>query len=118
MFFKLDVDLTDYKSRLLIMNYAIKCADISNATKIPHLSMHWTALIMEEFFHQGDEEKRLGLQVSPLMDRKSTVVSKCQLGFIDFIVMPLYQNWDIYLNTSDTFPGLKNLNQNREYWKK
>jgi hypothetical protein len=52
------------------------------------------------------------------MDRHSTVVSKCQLGFIDFIVFPLYELWDKYVNEENKLPALKYLNQNREYWKK
>lgn len=118
------LDINDYKSRQILMDIAMKCGDISNAAKPPHLAMHWTALIMDEFYHQvlifkkGDEEKRLGLIVSPLMDRQTTVISKCQLGFIEFIVTPLYEVWDKYLNEEGKLPALKFLKSNQEYWKK
>jgi hypothetical protein len=46
------LDVKDYKSRTLLMDIAIKCGDISNATKTPALSLNWTSLIMEEFFMQ------------------------------------------------------------------
>jgi hypothetical protein len=46
------LDVKDHKSRTLLMDVAIKCGDISNATKTPSLSMNWTSLIMEEFFMQ------------------------------------------------------------------
>jgi hypothetical protein len=52
------------------------------------------------------------------MDRKTTVISKCQLGFIDFIVLPLYEVWDKYLVHGGSFPALKYLKQNKEYWKR
>jgi hypothetical protein len=46
------LDMKDHKCRMLLMDVAIKCSDISNATKAPVLSMNWTSLIMEEFFLQ------------------------------------------------------------------
>ncbi|POI28222.1 hypothetical protein CIB84_008028, partial [Bambusicola thoracicus] len=39
---------------------------------------------------QGDKEAALGLQFSPLCDRKSTLVAQSQIGFIDFIVEPTF----------------------------
>jgi high affinity cAMP-specific and IBMX-insensitive 3',5'-cyclic phosphodiesterase 8 len=46
------LDVKDHNSRMLVMDYAIKCGDISNAAKASHLAMNWTALVMEEFFRQ------------------------------------------------------------------
>ncbi|KAJ3088123.1 High affinity cAMP-specific 3',5'-cyclic phosphodiesterase 7A, partial [Quaeritorhiza haematococci] len=112
------MDFTDAKDRQLLMDIAMKCADISNPAKATELSVKWTANIMEEFFRQGDEERRLGLPVSMFMDRNNTVISKCQVGFIDYIVSPLYEVWDTYMNEDQKFSGLTNLSKNREYWKK
>ncbi|KAJ3312469.1 High affinity cAMP-specific and IBMX-insensitive 3',5'-cyclic phosphodiesterase 8B [Boothiomyces sp. JEL0838] len=112
------LDLNNLKQRQLLMDVAIKCGDISNTTKKNTLALAWTFRIMDEFFRQGDEESRLGLQVSPLMDRKTTVVCKCQLGFIDFIVFPLYELWDKYMNEDQKWPGMKNLEFNRQHWKR
>ncbi|KAJ3272347.1 High affinity cAMP-specific 3',5'-cyclic phosphodiesterase 7A [Terramyces sp. JEL0728] len=112
------LDLNNLKQRQLLMDIAIKCGDISNTTKNNTLALSWTFRIMDEFFRQGDEESRLGLQVSPLMDRKTTVVCKCQLGFIDFIVFPLYELWDKYMNEDQKWPGMKNLDFNRQHWKR
>lgn len=52
------------------------------------------------------------------MDRETTVISKCQIGFIDYIVYPLYEVWDSYMNESGIFPALANLKANKEYWKR
>lgn len=100
------------------MDVAIKCADISNVCKNSRLSMKWTHLVMEEFFRQGDEERKLRMPVSPLMDRYNISVSKCQLGFIDFIVFPLYEHWTKYMDDDEKFPAMHNLLANREFWKK
>jgi 3'5'-cyclic nucleotide phosphodiesterase len=72
---------------------------------------------MTEFFNQGDREREKGLPVSMFMDRQTTVVGKCQVGFIDYIVMPLFEIWDTYMNEEGEFPALENLKNNREYWK-
>ncbi|KAI8833916.1 hypothetical protein BC829DRAFT_407485 [Chytridium lagenaria] len=100
----------DAKDRQLLLDIAIKCGDISNATKSNDLCKKWADLIMEEFFRQGDEEKKNGYPVSMFMDRNNTVVSKCQVGFIDYIVSPLYEE-------SGLFPALANLSKNRSIGK-
>jgi hypothetical protein len=46
------LDLKYHKTLMLLMDVAIKCSDISNATKAPNLSLKWTSLIMDEFFLQ------------------------------------------------------------------
>ncbi|KAJ3124679.1 High affinity cAMP-specific and IBMX-insensitive 3',5'-cyclic phosphodiesterase 8A [Nowakowskiella sp. JEL0407] len=112
------LDFSDPKDRQLVMDIAIKCGDISNAAKPTELCTKWAALIMEEFFRQGDEEKRKGIPVSMFMDRNNTVIPKCQVGFIDYIVTPLYEVWDQYMNEDKKFLALENLHKNREYWKK
>jgi len=43
-------------------------ADISNGTKPWNLCAKWVDLLFIEFFNQGDQEKKLGLSVSYLMD--------------------------------------------------
>lgn len=52
------------------------------------------------------------------MDRTNTNIPKCQIGFIDYVVTPLYEVWDQYVNEDDKFDGLECLKTNREYWKK
>lgn len=42
---------------------------------------------------QGDQETARGLDVSPFMDRHTTQPVRCQTGFIDFIVAPLFKAW-------------------------
>lgn len=70
------------------LSLAIHCADISHPAKDWNLHHRWTELLIEEFFRQGDREEVLGLPISPLCDRKNTLVAQSQIGFIDFIVHP------------------------------
>lgn len=70
------------------LSLMIHCADISHPAKDWNLHHRWTELLIEEFFRQGDREEILGLPISPLCDRKNTLVAQSQIGFIDFIVHP------------------------------
>ena len=44
----------------------------------------------EEFFHQGDVERKLGMNISALCDRNNVKVCKSQVGFIQYVVMPQF----------------------------
>ena len=68
----------------------VHAADISNPAKPPQIQFEWTRRVMTEFFMQGDLEASLGLPVSAFMNRETTSVAQCQMGFIKVLVMPLY----------------------------
>ena len=46
--------------------------------------------MLEEFFFQGDAEKRLGLPQTPNMDRATTKQAELSVNFVDFIVGPFF----------------------------
>jgi hypothetical protein len=73
------LNLEQKADRKLLLNMAIKCADVNNPSKPGDQSRRWTDLIMEEFFRQGDLEKSRGLPVSMFMARGQTDIPKCQL---------------------------------------
>ena len=73
------IDFENKQDRKLLLNLAMKCADINNPSKKLEYCKKWTEMIMNEFFNQGDEEKRLGLKVSMFMDRDTTDIPKCQV---------------------------------------
>jgi hypothetical protein len=80
------IDFENKQDRKLLLNMAMKCADINNPSKKLEYCKKWTEMIMNEFFNQGDEEKRLGLKVSMFMDRDTTDIPKCQVvTFILFL---------------------------------
>lgn len=111
----LTCDTSKADVRELFIQTAVKCADISHAAKSLDLHLDWTSRISEEFYRQGDEEKRQGLNVSPLMDRITGNVAKSQIGFINFMVLPLYQAWANQFEDSNEC--LKQLESNLAYWK-
>ncbi len=71
---------------------------------------------MEEFFLQGDEEKKLGLAVSPNMDRETSDQYQISIGFIEFLTRPFFEA------LAELLPAISemadNINQNCERWKK
>ena len=71
-----------------MLNMCLHTADISNPAKPEEISNKWTYRVYEEFFRQGELEKKLGLSVSLLCDRDTTNVNKAMIGFINFIVLP------------------------------
>ena len=107
-------------SPLSFLQIALKGADISHTTKAQHLHLAWTDRVSEEFFCQGDEEKKAGLPISPGffpfffsffflfffffflfffflicgetgMNREEVNLCKSQMGFLNFLGLPLYQ---------------------------
>lgn len=71
------------------MEMTIKLADINGPLKTFDIHQQWTHRIAEEFYEQGDEEERLGLAISPFMDRKNPQLAKLQESFINHLVGPL-----------------------------
>mmetsp|Transcript_83377 Transcript_83377/g.231402 ORF Transcript_83377/g.231402 Transcript_83377/m.231402 type:complete len:512 (-) Transcript_83377:70-1605(-) len=91
---KLDCEPEEWaapEARTALGIMVLHSADISNPAKPARLSETWTDLLKQEFFMQGDEEKRLGLPVSPLCDRCNTSFATSQVGFIQFVVRPTFE---------------------------
>lgn len=65
--------------RLLAMKTIMHVADISNAARPPWLAGMWTRAVYDEFFKQGDAEKEMGVDVSPLCDRDTVAIAESQV---------------------------------------
>ena len=107
--------VTSFNLRQEFLNVLIHSADVSNPTKPLDIYKQWAQRCVEEFFKQGDMEKRLGMTVSFNCDRDTVSLPQSQVGFIDAIVFPLFSVICEY------FPGLKftleNLGKNLTYFK-
>ncbi|TUQ53284.1 cGMP-inhibited 3',5'-cyclic phosphodiesterase B [Bagarius yarrelli] len=88
------IDWTNENDRLLVCQVCIKLADINGPAKERQLHLKWTEGIVNEFYEQGDEEARLGLPISPFMDRSAPQLAKLQESFITHIVGPLCNSYD------------------------
>lgn len=128
-----------------VLRNMVHCADLSNPTKSLELYRQWTDRIMEEFFHQGDRERERGMEISPMCDKhtasveKSQVCRNCisydgensqesfkrhwlltlvcffQVGFIDYIVHPLWETWADLVHP-DAQDILDTLEDNRNWY--
>jgi hypothetical protein len=75
--------------RLLLMQFALKMADVGNPIKPLPLYHGWTDRCLAEFYLQGDAERCLGLPISASSDRFNPDPTLCQVNFINVIVHPL-----------------------------
>jgi cAMP-specific phosphodiesterase 4 len=105
--------LDNYNDRIQVLQNMVHCADLSNPTKPLDIYRQWVDRIMEEFFRQGDKERQQGLDISPMCDRFNATIEKSQVGefkmfwgiafitfplsiqvgFIEYIVHPLWETW-------------------------
>ncbi len=89
----IDGALAPLTVRRTLLKTTLHCADVSNPAKIPKLCQNWAMLVQEEFFRQGDKEREYGIKISMFMDRHKPAFHKCQIGFINVIVKPLFNTY-------------------------
>ncbi|KAM9610845.1 3',5'-cyclic-AMP phosphodiesterase 4A isoform 1-T1 [Morphnus guianensis] len=107
--------LDNYTDRIQVLRNMVHCADLSNPTKPLALYRQWTERIMEEFFRQGDRERERGMEISPMCDKHTASVEKSQVGFIDYIVHPLWETWADLVHP-DAQEILETLEENRDWY--
>ncbi|XP_067124174.1 3',5'-cyclic-AMP phosphodiesterase 4C-like isoform X1 [Centruroides vittatus] len=107
--------LDNYTERIQVLQNMVHCADLSNPTKPLDLYKNWVNLIMEEFFQQGDKERECGMDISPMCDRHNISIEKSQVGFIDYIVHPLWETWGDLVHP-DAQEILDTLEENRDWY--
>ncbi|XP_056426544.1 cAMP-specific 3',5'-cyclic phosphodiesterase 4A isoform X5 [Hyla sarda] len=107
--------LDNYTDRIQVLRNMVHCADLSNPTKPLELYRQWTDRILEEFFRQGDKERERGMEISPMCDKHTASVEKSQVGFIDYIVHPLWETWSDLVHP-DAQDILDTLEDNRDWY--
>ncbi|XP_017159108.1 high affinity cGMP-specific 3',5'-cyclic phosphodiesterase 9A, partial [Poecilia reticulata] len=84
-----------------LMMILIKVSDISNEARPMEVAEPWLDCLLQEFFNQSDVEKLEGLPVSPFMDRDKVTKPSSQIGFIRFVLLPLF------MELANLFPCLE-----------
>lgn len=83
------VDLLETPTNnVLMQNALLHGADVNNPMKPWDLCCRIAAMILDEFFAQGDQEKTLGVPVQMLNDRDKVNRKQSQIGFIEFLIAP------------------------------
>jgi hypothetical protein len=80
-----------FQSQQHLLDFLIHSADLSTPTRPFDTLKRWTYELFDEFFDQGDIEKANSMPASFLCDRETTVVCKEQPGFLNFIVLPIWE---------------------------
>ena len=85
------------EDKQIIMNYLLYAADHSIPWLPTMFYIKWMAEQMEEFYQQGDVERKLGYQITPFFDRTTWNPFVFQRGYIEVIVRPVYQELSNFL---------------------
>ncbi|XP_049446208.1 cAMP-specific 3',5'-cyclic phosphodiesterase 7B-like isoform X1 [Epinephelus fuscoguttatus] len=112
-----DLDLQLASHRHFILQIALKCADVCNPCRVWELSRQWSERVCEEFYRQGDLERKFDLEISPLCNQQADSVPAIQIGFISYIVEPLFEEWHRFTEPSplsQTMIG--HLHKNKARW--
>lgn len=110
------LDMSRKEDRHFILQIALKCADISNPTRPWNVSKKWSTKVCEEFFRQGDFERKLNLPITSLCDRYTTSIPKIQSGFFRFVVTPLFLEWHRFLSSDLSNEMMRMLKNNQKHW--
>lgn len=106
------IDFTESADNELVCSMILHGADIGCVAKDWEVYQPWVCRLFEEFYRQGDDEKKRGLNVVALFDRTKGNPSKAQKGFIKVICMPMFKSLEVLLpkTCSEAFPRMqKNL---------
>ncbi|EEH47928.1 3',5'-cyclic-nucleotide phosphodiesterase PDE2 [Paracoccidioides brasiliensis Pb18] len=81
--------------RSLLCGLLIKCADISNVARPWVIAERWTNILQEEFAHQGEMEKNVGIETAlfggPPELGNIPKLAKGQMDFMKLFALPLFE---------------------------
>jgi len=99
-----------------LLDFMIHLADLAHNTRLFNISLKWVELLSEEFWRQGDLEKKLNLPVTFLCDRDNVNIPQSQKGFISGFIIPTF---DCLVKIFPTLRfTLDNANTNLKEWQK
>merc|ERR1719433_1012815 len=106
----------DDEFKIMMISMGIHVSDLGNPAKPIDQAVRWATLVMEEFFQQGDQERKAGMPISPNCDKNTVEKATCQFMFISFVIQPLFENWSQILDSSKVC--LANCIEVKEFWGK
>ena len=107
-------DWSSDEHRALLAQIVIMCCDISNEVRPFSISRVWADRLVDEFGAQVDKEKDMGLPFLPFMDRDQVVLEKSQVGFIAFLLRPLWVSAAVLLPPLGAF--VDEIDDNYQAW--
>lgn len=89
---------------MLLLGMCLKLADVSNVARPVPTADNWSKLVYEEFYAEGDADKAAGREVNPLHNKEENNIPKSQVGFINFLVLPVAQELFKFLEAASLGP--------------
>ena len=74
----------------LMLGMLLKCCDVSNPGRPISTADKWNMLVYDEFYAEGDIDRQRGRPLNPLHDKENNNIAKSSVGFIGFVVCPIY----------------------------
>ncbi|XP_062832412.1 cAMP and cAMP-inhibited cGMP 3',5'-cyclic phosphodiesterase 10A isoform X2 [Anolis carolinensis] len=100
-----------------VIGLMMTACDLCSVTKLWHVTRLTASDIYAEFWAEGDEMKKLGIQPIPMMDRdKKDEVPQGQIGFYNAVALPCYTTLAQIL--PPTAPLLRACKENLKQWEK
>ena len=107
---------TKNEEQQCLLDFMIHLADLAHNTRLFNISIKWVELLSEEFWRQGDLEKKQNLPVTFLCDRDNINIPQSQKGFISGFIIPTF---DCLVKIFPTLRfTLDNANTNLRKWQK
>ncbi|XP_060128786.1 cAMP and cAMP-inhibited cGMP 3',5'-cyclic phosphodiesterase 10A isoform X1 [Zootoca vivipara] len=111
------LNLKNQAHRDRVIGLMMTACDLCSVTKLWHVTRTTASDIYAEFWAEGDEMKKLGIQPIPMMDRdKKDEIPQGQIGFFNAVALPCYNTLSQILPT--TLPLLRACKENLKQWEK
>lgn len=110
--------MANCQDRALVLQMALKCADLGNPCRPWLISRVWSNLICDELFKMGKIERTLGLPLTPICQRNKTSIATIQTDFFRFIVLPLLELWHKFLQSPLSDLLMSNFDHNYQRWQR
>eukprot|EP00928_Gymnodinium_smaydae_P046992 TRINITY_DN31335_c0_g1_i1.p1 TRINITY_DN31335_c0_g1~~TRINITY_DN31335_c0_g1_i1.p1 ORF type:complete len:477 (-),score=89.17 TRINITY_DN31335_c0_g1_i1:38-1468(-) len=106
---------SSHDHQLFALETALHAADISSSTKVPSIALPWASLMCEEFWAQGDLEKKHWGHVSlPMFDRSKVNMPASQMSYMQYVVKGLYTPLTMVM--PEFRQHYDQINRNMRYW--
>lgn len=106
------------EDRRLVTHCYLKSADLGHSALPWELHERWALRLLTEFYEQGDEERSLGVPVSPLCERSGNVSDfrESQKGFLNFVILPLFKELSVVTFQEVGQTCMSRIETNAEEW--
>lgn len=104
------------QDQLMLMQAITHMADLGHCCRRWEIHKHMVVALEQEFFVQGDQERKRGMPVMPMMDREKDSAAASQNFFLSKMVFPLLESFTVLLESEIADHLKENLADNKQRW--